>query len=142
MIVYKHTQFGWYILIPVAIAVILSGIFGIIHSITYLWILSIALFIAALLFSTLTVGIDDKKIQIAFGIGIVRKSFLFENIQSASSVRNRWWYGWGIRITPHGWLFNVSGLYAVELKMKNGKIYRIGTDEPQKLLDAIKTKLS
>jgi hypothetical protein len=41
-------------------------------------------------------------------------------------------------------IFNVSGLDAVEIKMKNGKIYRIGTDEPKQLeraiLQAIKLK--
>ena len=141
MIAYRHTQVGWYILIPVVITVILSGIFGIIYAIPYLCILSIALLITVILFSTLTVSIEERRIQIAFGIGIIRKGFLFENIQSASLVRNRWWYGWGIRFIGTGWLFNVSGLDAVELAMKNGKSYRIGTDEPQKLLEQIQSRL-
>jgi len=34
-------------------------------------------------------------------------------------------------------IFNISGFDAVEIKMKNGKIYRIGTDEPKKLEQAI-----
>jgi len=36
------------------------------------------------------------------------------------------------------WIFNVSGFDAVELVMKNGKIYRIGTDMPKELEVAIK----
>jgi hypothetical protein len=52
-------------------------------------------------------------------------------------VRNRWYYGWGIRITPRGWLYNVSGLDAVELALKNGKCVRIGSDEPHALARAI-----
>ena len=35
------------------------------------------------------------------------------------------------------WIFNVSGFDAVEIKMENGKIFRIGTDEPKKLEHAI-----
>jgi len=35
------------------------------------------------------------------------------------------------------WIYNISGFDAVEIKMKNGKTYRIGTDEPQKLEQAI-----
>jgi hypothetical protein len=35
------------------------------------------------------------------------------------------------------WIYNVSGFDAVEITMKNGKIYRIGTDEPLKLEQAI-----
>ena len=52
-------------------------------------------------------------------------------------MRNLWYYGWGIRYTPHGWLFNVSGLDAVELELKNGRTWRVGTDEPVELLAAI-----
>jgi hypothetical protein len=36
------------------------------------------------------------------------------------------------------WLWNVSGLNAIELTLKNSKRFRIGTDEPEKLVDAIK----
>ena len=36
------------------------------------------------------------------------------------------------------WIFNVFGFNALEIQMKNGKIYRIGTDEPEKLETAIK----
>jgi hypothetical protein len=57
-------------------------------------------------------------------------------------VRNRWWWGWGIRRIGRGqWLFNVSGLDAVELSMKNGKTYRIGTDEPQRLCEVVQSRL-
>ena len=34
-------------------------------------------------------------------------------------------------------IYNVSGFDAVEIQLKNGKIYRIGTDEPKKLEQAI-----
>jgi hypothetical protein len=63
-------------------------------------------------------------------------------IVSLKIVRNKWWYGFGIHgWWGKGWLLNVSGLNAVELKMKNGMTYRIGTDEPQKLNDSIQTKI-
>jgi hypothetical protein len=35
------------------------------------------------------------------------------------------------------WIFNVWGFDAVEIKMKNGKIYRIGTDDAKKLEEII-----
>jgi hypothetical protein len=54
-------------------------------------------------------------------------------------VKNPWYYGWGIHLIPGGWLYNVSGWEAVELQMKNGNKYRIGTDDPQGLMDAIRT---
>ena len=55
-----------------------------------------------------------------------------------TQVRNRWWWGFGIRWTPHGWMWNISGLDAVELTYHNGKKFRIGTDEPEALLEALK----
>jgi hypothetical protein len=56
-------------------------------------------------------------------------------------VKNPWYYGWGIHLTPSGWLYNVSGFWAVELQMKNGKKYRIGTDDPEGLVQVIQDKL-
>ena len=69
--------------------------------------------------------------------GLIRKRFPIGDIHGARIVQNKWYYGWGIRLTPHGWLFNVSGFDAVELELKNKRKFRIGTDDPQELLMAI-----
>ena len=90
---------------------------------------------------SLTVRISNNFIEIRFGIGIIRKQFAIAKIQSATIVRNKWYYGWGIRLTPHGWLYNVAGLDAVEIRLNNGKQYRIGTDEPKELHKAINSVL-
>jgi hypothetical protein len=52
-------------------------------------------------------------------------------------VRNPWYYGWGVRLTPHGILYNVSGLNAVELLLDDGRRVRVGTDEPDALVRAL-----
>lgn len=95
------------------------------------------LFLTLLMFHALTVEVRHGEVRIRFGIGLVRKTLSVKDIERVEAVRNRWWYGWGIRLTPHGWLFNVSGLDAVQLNMRNGRAYRIGTDEPEKLRGAI-----
>jgi len=53
---------------------------------------------------------------------------------SAKTTKNHWYYEWGIRgwLWPKMRIYNVSGFDAVEIKVKNGKTYRIGTDEPKK----------
>jgi hypothetical protein len=86
------------------------------------------------------VTIDGKYLRIKFGYGIFRKRFMLNEIISARVARNHWYYGWGIRFWwwPRMLIFNVSGFDAVEIRMKNGRIYRIGTDEPEKLEYAIK----
>ena len=99
----------------------------------------VILLVMDMLFRSLTVTIDTETISLAFGLGIIQKQFRIAEIESAGIIRNRWWYGLGIRKIRHGWLYNVSGLDAVELQMKDGPRYRIGTDEPNKLLEAIES---
>jgi hypothetical protein len=91
-------------------------------------------------FGTLSVLIDEKYLRLKFGFGIFRKKFLASEIAEVAQVKNHWYYGWGIRLWfwPKMWIYNVSGFDAVEIRMKNGKIYRIGTDEPEKLESAIR----
>ena len=89
------------------------------------------------LFATLTVTVDEQMIKLQFGLGVIRKSFPLKDIEAYRLVENPWYYGWGIRYTPRGWLFNVSGFSAIELQMKGGKLYRIGTDDPAGLAEAI-----
>lgn len=102
-------------------------------------VLSIVVLILAS-FLTLTVWIDGSELKIKFGYGLFSKRFALSEIASAKAVKNRWYNGWGIRFwwKPRMMIFNVSGFDAVEIKMKNGKIYRIGTDEPEKFVNAIK----
>ncbi len=91
-------------------------------------------------FATLTVSIDENHLRIKFGFGIFMKKFPLKEIASVHAVRNHWYYGWGVKVWfwPYMWIYSVSGFDAVELTMKNGKIYRIGTDEQEKLEAAIK----
>lgn len=91
-------------------------------------------------FTTLSVSVDANYIRIKFGWGIFRKTFAAREIASVAQVKNHWYYGWGIRrwLWPRMWIFNVSGFDAIEMGMKNGTIYRIGTDEPDKLESAIR----
>ena len=102
------------------------------------FVVLIILGVCLVLFATLTVVIDEDVLEIRFGPGVIRKKFPLKDIESCRVVKNPWYYGWGIRLTPHGWLYNVSGFHAVEIKMKTGKKYRIGTDVPNDLEKTIK----
>ena len=61
-----------------------------------------------------------------------------DEIETVAVVRNHWWNGFGIRMRPGFRLYNVSGLDAVELRLKSSDIRRIGTDDPQGLAGALK----
>lgn len=101
----------------------------------------VVLAILLVLFHSLTVRVSNKTIHLSFGVGLIRKSFSIEDINEASAVSNRWYHGWGIKKISGGWLYNVSGFDAVEIKLKNGRRNRIGTDEPKKLLAAISSAM-
>jgi hypothetical protein len=137
--VYRHTQRGTWLLVLLAsaifIIVIISSFQG--WKWTSAAVLGILVIIATL-FSSLTVEVGDSRIRCWFGSGLIRKIFDLTEIREVKAVRNRWYYGLGIRYTPHGWLFNISGLDAVELTLRSGKRFRIGTDEPDKLVLAIR----
>jgi hypothetical protein len=93
------------------------------------------------LFSHLTVIGYTDYLEMRFGIGLIRKKFHFIDIKECTVAKSPWYYGWGIRKIPGGWLYNVSGFWSVQLNMKNGKMYRIGTDEPKKLAEFVKTRI-
>lgn len=138
---YRHTQFGTVIIIG-----LLAGIVAIVVSVfeTRDWpglIVAGVLLLAVLALTSLTVSVDGEAVRFHFGIGLIRKTYLLSDIESIRVVRNSWLYGWGIRYTPHGWLYNVSGLGAVELQLRSGKKLRIGSDEPELLADAVNEAL-
>ena len=151
---YKHTQIGYLVGLVtfVVLAIFLwaqitarmeppSYDSGTNFAMTALMVL--ILFVLAS-FSMLTVAVDTQFLSIRFGWGIFRKTFAVNEIVSVVQVKNRWYYGWGIRVCfrPKMWMFDVSGFDVVEIVLKNNTIYRIGTDEPEKLEAAIKEAMN
>ena len=139
---YSHTQIGWVTIVAIGLCIIFIAyalMVGEFRSVPF--IVLIVLGICLVLFPTLTVSGDQDNLEIRFGPGIIRRKFLFKDIESCKVVKNPWYYGWGIRRIPDGWLYNVSGLYAVEIQMKNGKKYQIGTDVPDELAQFIQQQI-
>ena len=135
---YKHTQIGYFLLSLYSAVVLFMGYLNIVtnfHPLTFTALIIILICLG--IFSRLTVVVDDQMIKIQFGLRFIRKVFPLKEIESYRVVKNPWYYGWGIRFTPRGWLFNVSGFSAIELQMTSGKRYRIGTDDPDNLAKAL-----
>lgn len=141
---YRHTQIGYLLIILYGGVVVLIGYFNVLKGFNNPFALVALIVLLAILkfFSSLTVTVDDQVIKIQFGLGVLRKFFPLKDIESYAVVKNPWYYGWGIRYTPRGWLYNVSGFSAIELQMQNGKRYRIGTDEPDNLAIALSDALN
>ena len=111
---YKRTQMSLVLLVILGLGLPVLLLLASSLSLTLVSALYATVF---LLFGWLRVEIDDRFLVCRFGIGLIRKRFDLGEISSVKTVRNRWYYGWGIRWTPHGWLFNAAGLDAVEIGM-------------------------
>ena len=143
---YKHTQPGtllrWILGLTLITTVGIAIYFTTLPNLPgWTWfsfgVASIIIFLCAWLFGSLTVQIEDGELSHWFGPGFWKKSYQLVDIESATAVRNSWLFGWGIRLTPHGWLYNVSGLDAVQIELRSGRKLRIGTDDPKGLVEAI-----
>ncbi len=135
--VYQHTQVGyWMFVVSAALAAVIATR---VRSLSVFGVMCLIMTAASSLFGTLTTAIDDTSVSVQFGpLRLVRDRFAIADIASARIVRNSLLYGIGMRYIPHGRLWNVWGLDAVELQLKNGTRFRIGTDEPQALLNALR----
>jgi len=137
---YSHTQRGTLIIIIIAI---LIAYFGFIFSITdfdpVMLLILILVIIILSSFTYLNVSIDKQYLRIKFGWGLFKKKFFLRDIVSAKTAKHNWWNGWGIRYSfkPKMWIYNISGFQVIEIKLKNSKVYRIGTDQPKELEQAL-----
>lgn len=103
-----------------------------------LWVLAVGFLVLGWLFSSLTVEADELELRWHFGPGLWTYRLARDEIETVRVVRNEWWYGFGIRMKPGFRLYNVSGLDAVELRLRAGDVRRIGTDDPQGLAAALR----
>lgn len=88
-------------------------------------------------FSSMTIEVNESEINGYFGPGVFRKSLPLEEVSRCKKVKNPIWMGFGIHAYGTGWIYNVSGLWSVEIELKGGAFIRLGTDEPNYLAQAI-----
>jgi hypothetical protein len=136
---YRHTQRGiWIILLCLLLAALDAAL---------VWrsgqwqpaVALVVLIAVAIVFSSLTIAVSEGELRWHFGPGFWTYRLALDDIEKIAIVRNQWWNGFGIRMAAGFRLYNVSGLDAVELRLKSKEIRRIGTDDPQGLAAALKS---
>ena len=140
---YAHTQYGYTGLLSAAfmVAVGLGSVpetFA--ESAVAGWVF--VTFVAAIValtfwFSRLVVAVTGGEVTAAFGLGKPHRVIPLSDVAAVRQARNNWIQGWGVRKVANGWMYNVWGLDAVELEMSSGDIFRIGTDDQERLHTAI-----
>jgi hypothetical protein len=139
---YKHTQLGYLLITVLGIALV--ALMALLIYSGFHWVGGLVAVLLAgclYLFSSLTITITNTTLTFYFGAGFLRKRLSLAEISAYRLVTNPWYYGWGIHLTPHGWLYNVSGFDAVELALKNGRKLRVGTDDARQLSAILDTVL-
>lgn len=138
--VYRHVQRADFILITLGTVSVLMLSLSLEYPTFPTVIVSLFFFligILTILFYSLTIEVNESYVTWYFGPGFWRKRINLDQIEDCSTVKNPWWWGFGIRAFGSGWLYCVSGLLAVELNLKSGSKIRLGTDEPKFLKTAI-----
>ena len=101
-------------------------------------IIMICLYLLGLgMFYSSTIEISEGKLKFWFGIGLVSKTFALNDIQSYKEVKFPWYYLWGVKSIPGGWLWAIAPGTAVEINLNNGKKFLLGTNQPKELKQAI-----
>jgi len=144
---YKHTQIGYLIIFVLFTATVFVAITGIaVPSDRGVLVIDgtieLILLICAIVFSKLTIKVGEATLHACFGIGLICKKVPLSEILGCESIRIRWWYGWGIHLTPYDWLYNVSGLDAVAIMLRDGRKFALGTDDPHGLTSAIRRSIN
>ncbi len=141
MVRYRHTQPGTLMLVMLPIGALVCAAAGYSLPVAVgrgiLWAAAVMLLVVAWLFSSLTVEVTEDDVRWYFGPGLWRYRIARADIAATRIVRNSWLNGFGIRMRPDFRLYNVSGLDAVELRLKGGEIRRLGTDDARALAAAL-----
>ena len=84
--------------------------------------------------SNLKTKFNEEQLEIRF-FPFLKKQFLFNDIQSMEIITYSPFFdfgGWGIRWNMEGWAYIVSGNQGLSVRMKDGKKYLIGIQNPEK----------
>ena len=139
---YRYTQIGIVTILMIALAgAFTSFVFnsgfesyaGLVRILAGLVV--VGLFILALAaFYSFTIQIASGKLNFWFGFGVGKRSIDIADIRSIEIVKTPWYYFWGIKSIPGGWLYSIApGGWAIELVLTDGRKIRLGTDRPEEI---------
>jgi hypothetical protein len=151
---YHHTQAGFFILGLYAIGMVIMalGYRSISHAsppgpvrssiLGLLAVVAVGVTIVSFLFSSLTIDVRDGTVRWHFTGNVIRGSIAIRDIERVYRARSSAAYGWGLRKTPEGTIYLVSGLDVVRIRKSDGTQIGFGTDEPARLARSIEEAMA
>lgn len=139
---YQTTQFSLLLTVIFGLLLIYSTMVMIASRFSVLSVLVFVLLLVCLLtFTTLTLDINEERLDVRFGPGLLHRAYPLKDICDVRIVNlaqyNIFRQIWNVP----GWLYNLKTLDAVELEMRNGALLWIGTDQPTQLAKSIENAM-
>ena len=133
---YKHTQLGYGVL--VFCSAVWLYLFYNDDSMISLGLLGLCI----LLFSTLTIHLNNGRLEWYFGPYIWKKNISINEIKQVSIEPIRWYYGYGVRMLGSKTLYTVTGSKAVRLDLHNGKTILLGGNNTDELFNTLQREIT
>ena len=138
---YRYTQVGIATIIMIILAaaftvyVIVAGLE--INSEPVLLIMGIVvglLILTLAAFYSFTIQIVFGKVKIWFGFGVGKRPIDIADIRTIEIVNTPWYYLWGIKLIPGGWLYSIApGGRALKLVFMDNRVIHLGSDCPEEI---------
>lgn len=144
---YSHTQKAPLCLILYGSALLCFALAWMVGSPPGLYIAAAVGLLIALLapaFHHLTVEDRGDRLAVRFGpVPLFRRSVLYADIEKVEVGRTLILDGWGIHYSIRGgWVWNLWGRDCVVVRLKNGGVLRIGTDDAANLARFLEGKVA
>ena len=139
---YQHKQIGTALLLVMGVVILFVSLIAFDKNNEVIWPLIIIVGLISFLFHSLNIKVNTSEINWSFGPGFWKKSVKLEAVNSVRVINTKWYYGLGIRYIPSGWLYTVSGTKAIQLELKDGSKINLGTNDPDNLVEVIKSQLT
>lgn len=98
---------------------------------------SLLLPLILIVIANLRTQISNNSITFKFFPFFISKEVKLSDISTLEVKKNRIVLGWGIRLTDDGWLYNTRGSDYLEIRLKNGKTIKLGTQKSNELEEFI-----
>ncbi|MEQ9300894.1 MAG: hypothetical protein RIF33_20135 [Cyclobacteriaceae bacterium] len=139
---YRESQVGWLflgIMLPVIAFSIPAYYFQWGNNPINFWgfiVLFVLLSSLTLLYYRLQTTVSYRKIELRYGIGLIKIQPKVDELIAVEADVAKWWYGLGTKITPKGMMYSIQGLKVVRLTYRKGSTKEsimIGTAQPEQL---------
>lgn len=133
---YRRTQFSG-MMVSGLTALLITLWWAGCDSLPVLLLSTLVLMVGAML-SSLTIEVHPAFVRWYFGPRVWRRQLSLSEIDQVSVIARSEDGRWPVHLGRSGWVYQVSGHYAVELRLHCGKIIRLGTDNPDEVVAAIR----